>query len=1124
MKKALCKLLFPPYGGLTKTLHAMKIAVILLTVFSSQVAASGNAQTVTLSEKEAPLATVLSKIKAQTGCDFLYNLKTLQLAGKISIQVKNVSLTEALDACFENTPLTYSSKGNIIIISERENKQIEAPKPSNDNLPPPPLGGRVVNDSGKPLEGATVLIKGSNVGTKTDADGNFYISAESNSILVISFVGFETTEVKVGNQTNILVQLKPVVASGEQVIVVGYGTQKKVNLTGSISTVSAQDFANRPVSSVSNALQGKMAGVTVTTTNGQPGKDFGTIYVRGIGTGLGGSPAISTPLVIVDGVVVSSIEEVNPGDIAGISVLKDAASAAIYGARASNGVILITTKNGQRGHLQIQYNGYVGLQSVIHTPDFLPSWQQAQLYNEALVNEGLSPRWTDTDIQLFKDGTDKTGAHPNTDWLKRFYSEPGYQQNHDLSLSGGDEKTQFRFSLGYLNQQGNVKKQDYKKYNVRFNINSRFNKNLAMNANLSYLYAPFTEPMSSRWGGFTDMLYVLNRISNTVPEKWANGAWGYITDGNPLAWLASPSVNQSQNYAVTGNVGLDWSPLQGLHLKPLFGYRSGMNQQQAFVAEQQFYTGGPVGAPLNPTLYEGPTNLTNASDKTTYTILQILIEYEKSIRDNHFKLLVGASQEKSNYSYFSAYRQGFLNTSITQLNAAPITGQNTSGTANAWALQSVFGRFNYNYAEKYLFEANLRYDGSSRFAKGERWGAFPSFSLGWVLSKEDFFEQMRNTVNSLKIRASWGRLGNQQISNYPTYSIVSPGQNYPFNQALSSGIAPTIGGNQDIQWETTEISGAGIDAAFLHNKLNVSIDYFSKKTNNILMVLPVASTYALSAPFQNAGAMTNNGIELSIGYKEKIGNVNIDVNGNMSYIKNKVTDLKGTGPIINGNTFYDVGYPFQSLYGYKAIGIYQTDDQAHGSAVLNSTVGAGDLIYEDVNHDGVIDAKDRMYLGSYFPKISYGFTANAYWKGFEFSLFLQGVAGVKANGGNLIGQVGPDVQKPTSAFLNAWTSTNHSATFPRLWYTYSQNDPNINPSSFWVKSASYLRLKNLTIAYNLPKSIIGKIHNIRIYYSGQNLLTFTKFYKWIDPEIGPSASFGAYPQVMVNSIGLNVTL
>ncbi|MEX6686246.1 TonB-dependent receptor [Danxiaibacter flavus] len=1104
----------------------MRFMIFFLLAVSLQVNAKGYSQKVSINEKNASLKQIFKSINVQAGYHFFYEDELISKAGKIDINVKDMPVAEVLKTCFKNMPFTFTISQNTIVVvpvpqkKEQQTSAVQMVPQAASVI----VKGTVRDENGKPLEGASIKLKSDGRGVAADANGDFSLTVpDASAVLEVSYVGYETAEVSVSGSTTVNIILKQVIAKTEDVVIVAYGTQKKTNLTGAVSTVSAKDLTDRPVTNVTNALQGKLSGVTITTNNGQPGRDGGTINIRGVGTGLGGSPAAAGPMVVVDGVV-ASLGEVNPNDIESITVLKDASSAAIYGARASNGVILVTTKKGRKGSLQISYDGYAGVQSITRKPDFLPSWQQAQLYNEALVNEGGTAKWSDQDIQLFKDGTDHTGAHPNTDWLDLFYSEPGYQTSNNISLNGGDEKTRYMFSLGYFDQKGNVPKTEYEKYNVRFNINSQVTKKFAINANLAYLYAPFKEPVSTYATSFSQIIRQINRVSNTVPYKWENGAYGYVSDGSPMAWLESASFNKWQNYTLTGNVGLDYAPVKGLHLRPSFAYRLATGQQQQFVSDIQYYRGGPAGTPLTSTKYQGPNNLTNTTDRTTYTLLQMLAEYEKNLGLHHFRLLAGASQEYSVYNNFSAYRQGFLNNSITQINAAPADGQVAKGYANDWALQSVFGRFNYDFADKYLFEANVRSDGSSRFAQGKRWGTFPSFSAGWVISKEVFFDNLKDKINQLKLRASWGRLGNQQISNYPTISTVAPGQVYSFNQSLVSGIAPTTGANTDIQWETTETYGAGIDASFLRNKLAVSFDVFNKNTDNILMVLPIGAPYALSAPFQNAGAMTNKGFELNVGWTDNIGKVNYSLNGNVTYTKNTVTDLKGAGPFIDGGTFYDVGYPFKSLFGLQAEGIYQSQDDVSKSAVLNSKVAPGDLKYKDQNKDGVIDAKDRVYLGSYFPKYTFGLTATAEYKGFQLSLFFQGAAAVKAAGGNMIGMVGPDVQKPTSVFLDRWTPDHPSNAFPRVWYKYTQNDPNTNPSSFWVKDASYIRLKNLMLSYSLPKSWIAKAHlsNVKIFYSGQNILTFTKFYKWIDPEVGSSASIYSYPQVMVNSIGLNV--
>lgn len=1112
----------------------MKLTALFILVATAQLSAKSIGQKISMNCKNVPLGKAFSIIEKQCDYNFIYSKEQLKDAKNVTLQLKDVGLNSALDKIFEPQMLSYTIIDRYIVVKEKTVVSIPDTKTQaqGENIivspPPIPIKGIVKDENGNPLPGASVVVGGTKFGTTTNENGEFSLNVtDRENILIVSYVGYESTEINIKGKTSVTVILKSKVQENQEIVVIGYGTQKKVDVTGAVSTVSAKDFSERPVTNITNALQGKLPGVTITTNNGQPGRDGGSINVRGIGTGLGGSPAVSSPMVIVDGIV-ASLGEVNPNDIQNVTVLKDASSAAIYGARASNGVILITTKSGRKGKLQLSYDGYFGWQSITRKPDFLPSYQQAQLYNEALTNEGSTPAWTATDIQQFKDGSDATGAHPNTDWLSLFYTKPGYQQSHNLTLSGGDDKTTYMFSLGYFDQQGNVIKTDYTKYNTRFNINSQVNKKLSVSANLAYLYAPFTEPQSSLSAdhSFSQVIRQINRISNTVPSKWPNGALGYVSDGSPLAWLQSASINKWQGYTLTGNAGLDYSPINGLHLKPSFGYRLSMDQQQQFISDIQYYQGGAVGTPLTPIKYQGPNNLTDYSDRTTYTLLQFLADYEKTIQGHHFKVLVGTSQEYSIYNNFSAYRQGFLNNSISQINAGPAIGQQTTGTASDWALQSVFGRINYDFKEKYLLEANLRYDGSSRFASGKQWGGFPSFSAGWIVSKESFFKQLNNVINYLKIRGSWGKLGNQQISNYPTISTVAPGQNYSFNQALVAGIAPTSGANASITWEETQTSGVGLDASVLKNKLSFSIDYFNKKTNNILMVLPTGAPYALSAPYQNAGAMKNTGFEFYVDYKGKTGQFSYDINANLTYVKNTVTDLKGTGPLINGGTFYNVGYPFQSLYGLQALGIYRTqDDLKKYPSVLNSKVGLGDIIYKDQNNDGVIDASDRVYLGTYFPKYTFGLNATVSYKNFDLTLFFQGAAGVKEAGGNLIGQIGPNVQKPTSVFLDRWTTSNINANFPRAWYRYTQDDPSTNPSSFWVKDASYVRLKNLQLAYNLPDKVTKALHlnKVKIFYSGQNMLTFTKFYKWIDPEVGSTASIYSYPQVMVNTFGLNVT-
>jgi TonB-linked SusC/RagA family outer membrane protein len=1003
------------------------------------------------------------------------------------------------------------------------------------------ISGRVKDEQGLPMPSVSVSLSGTAQGTVTNADGFYKISAPEGASLVFSFIGYEKKTMTVTSSWNGDVVMAPDKKTKDlnEVVVVAYGTQKKANLTGSVSAIGEKEIQNRPVTNLNDALQGTMAGVTVTTTGGQPGSS-GDINVRGIGT-----LNNSTPMVVVDGII-GSLSDVNPNDVQSVSVLKDAASAAIYGSRAANGVILITTKRGKSGKMQINYTGYVGKQKPTNLPDFLPSWQAATLYNQALANEGQTPYWTANDITLFKNQTDPD-THPNTDWQSFLYKGSGFQQNHAVNISGGDEKTQYAFSLGYFQQDGIIEKSNYKRYSTRMNINSAITKNFSVNANLSFLYAPTQAPDGLGGGDIGGIIGTTAAMNSTVVNQYKNGVYNYLSFGNPISWLNSPGYNNNQNTLFTGNVGADWELIKGLHFRPSFAYRYNANPAQEFKSADTYYD------PKNPTVALttiSQSSLANANVTNNYYNLQGLLEYEKHFGKHSIDILAGSSQELTSYSYLYAYRQNFLNSSLSQINAAPSLGQQNAGTSSQLALLSYFGRARYSYDDKYLFEANLRDDGSSRFAKGQRWGLFPSFSAGWNISKESFFGPLADIIPVLRLRGSWGKLGNQTLvggntgnqtlsssgnlnigSPYPAISVISSGQNYSFNQTLAPGIALNNGANPIITWEKTTSTDVGMDAELLNSKLSFTADYFVKKTSDILLQLPASSVYGFSTPYQNAGAVRNSGWELAMAYRDKIGAVSWNIAVNVAFIKNKITDLAGTGSISSGLV---VGEPIKAFYGYISDGIFQTQQQVDAHAKQSGGVIApGDLMYRDVSGpngkpDGVIDGNDRVYLGSPFPKTTFGFTLGAGWKGFNVSGFFQGALGVKnyVQGFELGSLQQANIGNPTTALLDAWTPSNTSATFPRLWSTYTQNNPQSFVSSFWVRNASYLRLKNLLVSYSLPGKPLQRlgVKGVKIYYSGQNILTFTSFYKWVDPEtsVGNNA-YGTYPQLKTNTLGLEVT-
>lgn len=982
--------------------------------------------------------------------------------------------------------------------------------------------GFVKGADGASLPGATVSVKGSGNGVTTDVNGSYAINVPAKGTLQFSFVGYATQEVSVNGKTKIDIVLVSSQKGLNEVVVVGYGTQKKENLTGAVSVISSAELENRPVTGTINAMEGTVPGLTIISNNGQPGMDAGSINIRG--ESLNSTPA----LVVIDGVISSTgdLQAINPDDIDNISVLKDAASASIYGNRAAGGVIVVTTKKGKKGTAQITYSDYFGKNKPVALPDYVPSWEAATMYDVARVNEGQSPVYTAAQIQTFKDGSDPVN-YPNTDWLKYLYSGSGFQQNHYIGVSGGGDKTTYALSLGYFDEDGITPKTNTQRYTARLNLNSQIKDHLSVYGDLSYTYQPLKQPQSSLAAdqSFSQVIRQFNRISPIIPAYYPNGEYGHISDGSPLAWLNSPSFDNQNAYNFQGTVGADWEIITGLHFRPSLNYKFNTNQSNNFISSIQYYN--PDGTT------SGVANIANATDSYashTYVSPQVLLEYDKKIGNHNFKVLAGASQEYDGYYTLTGYRQGFLNNSLSDLNVAPTTGETTSNDTYNDALRSFFGRVNYDYKGKYLLEGDIRDDGSSRFAPGHQWGVFPGASAGWRVSEEDFFRTLLPAVSNLKLRASWGKLGNQNIVGYyPAIATITAGENYPYGGSVTGGVAPTAGVDPNITWETTTQTDIGLDADFL-KVFSLTADYFYKKTTGVLYQSALPATYGLSFPTVNGSAYSNTGWELALTYHDKAGDFHWSVTGNAAFIANKVLQIGETNaPQISGGYITEVGQPQGSFYGYVAQGLFQNEAQVKAHADqsgISPNTGPGDIIYKDLNGDGKIDANDRTVLGSNFPKITFGLNLNITWKQFDLAGFFQGAADVKNYiQGIELGTNGISTGKPTTAMLNYWTPSNPNATFPRLWLTYTQNDPADNVSSYWVRNASYVRLKNLQFGYTLPAAWANaiRVKKLRLYYSGQNILTFTSFYKWVDPEAPAGESGYDFPQVKINSLGLNVT-
>lgn len=986
-----------------------------------------------------------------------------------------------------------------------------------------------VTDATGPVIGASIIVKGTTNGTVTDFDGNFELpEVNKGDVIQISYIGYQTHEIKYTGQPSLQVKLVEDSQNLEEVVVVGYGVQKKVNMTGSVSQVDSKALESRPIQNVSSGLQGMMPGVQVTSGQGRPGQDGATIRVRGVGT-----LNTADPYILVDGIETGTMNSVDPNDIESISVLKDAASAAIYGSKASNGVILITTKRGKTGKARISYNGYVGIQRPTETIDRLSSYDYARLFNQSLVAEGLNPRFSDDDLKKFKDGSSPY-THPNTDWYNEAY-QTGVQHSHNVSVSGGTEDVKYMGSVGYLHQTGVLPNSERQQFNGRTNLDMKLNSRLTVRLNLAYIKNDYSDPNSSYAGGSSDqILRQLNRIAPWIVSRYEDGTWGTISDGSPIAWLDVNQTVDRKNQNFSGTLAADYKIIDGLVATVTGSY---VNNQQHYRAFQKFIQ-------YNPNKKTEPNKLNENYYGWHRASFDALLNYDKSFGQHNLKAMAGWHTEKFDYSENTMERKNFPTNDLTDMNAGDASTQKNNGYNRELAMVSWFGRVNYDFAGKYLLEGNIRSDASSRFADGHRWGYFPSFSAAWRLSEENFMEDAREWLNSFKLRASWGLLGNQDALSdyYPWMNTYSLNANYPLGGSLQTGYYQASYKLNTISWEKARTWGVGFDAT-INNKINVTLDYYDRRTTGIIMDVPVPQEFGLGAYKDNVGEMANRGVEALISYNNKWNDWSFGVTANMAYNKNEILDLgseganeEGMSDPNNGNMRREVGRALSTYYAYKTNGFFSSDAEAQawmdkyagqpGYPFGNRKFKGGDLIYQDTDGDGKITAKDRTFIGSTNPKVTFGLTLNAGYKGFDLSMVFSGAAGVR----RLINQEATgyflgDDSHPATVWLDAWTPENLNAKMPRV--AYNTTSPSLSSnvmSDFWIQNASYLRMKNLQFGYTLPKKVLSSvgIQNVRFYYSVENLFTIHNMLINVDPEI-PSERASNFPLTQTHAFGVNVT-
>ncbi|UOG74724.1 TonB-dependent receptor [Hymenobacter tibetensis] len=946
------------------------------------------------------------------------------------------------------------------------------------------------------IPGATVVVKGSTLGTATDADGNFSLTLpDGNATLVISSIGFANQEVAVNGRTDLTVTLQNDAKALDEVVVVGYGTQRRQDVTGSIATVKAEDLRTQGTNTVQKSLQGRVAGVQIESSGGNPGSGV-RVIVRGAG-----SLNNNDPLYIVDGVQVDNINNLQPTDIASFDILKDASAAAIYGSRAANGVVLITTKGGKKGENRIDFNAYYGVQQIAKKIDVLNASEWASVSNAAHDNAGL-PR---LDIAQ---NPESLGA--GTDWQKEIY-RTAPMQNYTLGASGGGENFTYNLSGGYLDQQGIVKKTDYDRYNLR--LKSDFTKGRIRIGETIILTREYWRTMAGGWGGqgggpvgsALKMIPVFEVYDPTAVGGYG-GAYG------PVVNIASPVAQLNLEVPETRTTSAILNGYAEVSIVDALKYRLNLGYTNTFGAHNAYVFPYKVGALFN----NADADLYQSRSQKEYFLQEHTLSYNKEIGKHNFNGLVGFTYQNTKFDLQSGSKSGMPG-GIQVLDAGT-TNIASGGFQSESALVSYLGRLVYSYGDRYVVTGTFRRDGSSRFSPDYRYGNFPGVAVAWNVVNESFFQPLQSVVSNLKLRASYGVLGNQELTDYPYEPIITSNANYVVGQTqqLWPGAIQTAFTTRNIRWETSKTTNIGADLGFFENKLGLSTDYFIRENSDILLRVPIPLTTGASgsAPYINAGQITNKGLEAALTYNNKVGEFNYQITGTFTAIDNNV-DFLGTGtqqisggqPTHHGQsaTITQAGGPIGAFYLIKSAGVFQSQEEVDAHSVEGRLIqpGAkpGDVRFVDYNGDGTISQDDRQYCGSPNPKFSYGFGSNSSWKNFDLSFFFQGTYGNKIYNGLREDLEGMNLEFNYSpATLNAWTPDNPS-NFPRAVI----NDPNLNSrtSDRFLESGSYLRMRTLQLGYTLPKGVlsVAKINSCRFYVSFDNLFTVTN-YSGFSPDLG----------------------
>ena len=1087
----------------------MRVSLFMLFVCIFQLMATNTEAQNAIMKLETNVISIgqlINQIEKQTDYLVVFRNREVDTERTIRVQEKSGKVISYLKDAFEGTDISYEFTNKYILLSKKNHSDAV-----NDNQQlNRKITGTVKDNNGEPVIGANVSVKGTTNGTITDVDGNFSLeNISDNDIIVISYIGYTSQEIKAGKQTSLKIILKEATQAIDEVVVVGFGTQKKVNLTGSIGTVKTDEvLKSRPVTNVQELLAGSVPGMVVSKGSGAAGSGA-SINIRGTST-IGNSSGV---LVLIDGMP-GNIYTLNPNDIESVSVLKDAASAAIYGSRAANGVVLVTTKTAKATERPtVEFSSNIGIQNPQFKLDFVGSEDFMRLYDQAMINDGKDAIYGEQGIQDLR-----AGKYVDNKWYKEIYKKNTIINNTHLALSGKERSIAYRFSISNDYQDGNLPNNNYNRLIFKPDMRFQILKNLEAHASLQYTQTNIKNPN----GGTTGWQSQAARISPITPIRNSDGSYaaGGAMGGNPIAGVNESGYSKERHKEMMAIFDVTYSPLKDWNIKGNIATYSHNTTTKNRVSTYYLYDEeGNIAKTENRVSSLKETNTYNFR-----TQLQFTTDYSFKIASDHnFKVLAGYSQEYYKSDGFWASRDNMPFDNVDVLNTGSSNKQNGSADgngneyANDVAVQSWFGRLNYDYQGKYLFEASLRADGSSRFAKNHRWGVFPSFSAGWNLHRESFMIETNNWLSELKIRASWGVLGDaEKVGYYPTAQILSYDPKiYTFNDKLVGGAYNNIAVNQNITWEESKYTNIGLDFGLFDQRIKLSADYFINMRDNILYRPPVPSEFGLNAPYSNLLKMKNQGMDIMAGYQDGNGDFHWGIDVNLSYSKNKVLEMGDSERWIENNTVTYLNDRYQLPFGYEAIGLFQSEEEIANSPNQGNVL-PGNIKYKDQNGDNIIDGEDRVVLNRKIP-LNFGMNLSFGYKDFDFSLNMYGKLNTKKYLQGYEGWAFYLTDNARPMHLDAWSESNPDASYPRLTLTNTSNDYDSRYNSFWLRTADYLKIQNVQVGYTVPQNVLERVNikYLRVYLSGQNLATITG-YDGFDPE------GGWYPLARTFSFGFNL--